>query len=97
MRWHPWSLTYLKMLLVCYGIRSLLEPLMFIGTLLEPKLPSNVKVLKTAVPSRDKGRTIKVHIYSPKNVDRNKKYPVVINFHGSGFGERYQIIISPSH
>jgi acetyl esterase/lipase len=35
------------------------------------------------VPSRDEGRTIKVHIYKSKNPSQPS--PVLINFHGSGF------------
>lgn len=35
------------------------------------------------VPSRDEGRSIKVHVYNSKTLD--KLSPVLINFHGSGF------------
>ncbi|EMC90834.1 hypothetical protein BAUCODRAFT_80751 [Baudoinia panamericana UAMH 10762] len=35
------------------------------------------------VPSRDTGRSIKVHVYRPKNA--TSPSPVLINFHGSGF------------
>ena len=35
------------------------------------------------IPSRDAGRTIKVHIYRPSKPSRSS--PVLINFHGSGF------------
>lgn len=35
------------------------------------------------VPSRDEGRTVKVHVYKSKN--SSQPSPVLINFHGSGF------------
>lgn len=38
------------------------------------------------VPSRDGRRTIKVHIYEREETQGEKK-AVLINFHGSGFGE----------
>jgi acetyl esterase/lipase len=37
------------------------------------------------VPSRDEGRTIKVHVYKSKNPSQPSPVPVLINFHGSGF------------
>lgn len=36
------------------------------------------------IPSRDDGRTIKVHVYKPSN-PRPGPSPVLLNFHGSGF------------
>ncbi|KAJ5220141.1 Alpha/beta hydrolase fold-3 [Penicillium chermesinum] len=35
------------------------------------------------IPCRDKGRTIKVHIY--RSSDKTSPSPVLVNFHGSGF------------
>ncbi|RTE69146.1 hypothetical protein BHE90_016476 [Fusarium euwallaceae] len=35
------------------------------------------------LPSRDKGRSIKVHVYHPSNIHHPS--PILVNFHGSGF------------
>ncbi|KAJ0420205.1 Alpha/Beta hydrolase protein [Aspergillus carlsbadensis] len=38
------------------------------------------------IPSRDPSRTIKAHVYRPKNPENQQSAaPVLINFHGSGF------------
>jgi len=37
------------------------------------------------VPSRDKGRNIKVHLHRPEGYDSTKPTPVLVNWHGSSF------------
>ncbi|KAH7338960.1 Alpha/Beta hydrolase protein [Rhizoctonia solani] len=37
------------------------------------------------IPSTTSRRKIKINFYEPKNFDMNKRYPVHLNFHGSGF------------
>ncbi|OJJ44242.1 hypothetical protein ASPZODRAFT_71893 [Penicilliopsis zonata CBS 506.65] len=37
------------------------------------------------IPSRDKGRTLTTHVYTPNKDDKKQPSPVLINFHGSGF------------
>jgi len=38
-----------------------------------------------AIPSRDKGRNIIVHLYQPAGYESIKPRPVLVNWHGSGF------------
>lgn len=58
-------------------IRAAIVPIAYlVGTL--NAYPDEVRY----IPSRDKGRTIKVHVYRSSNAGPS---PVLINFHGSGF------------
>ncbi|EUC56656.1 alpha/beta hydrolase fold protein [Rhizoctonia solani AG-3 Rhs1AP] len=38
-----------------------------------------------SIPSTTSARKIRINVYEPKNFDKNKRYPVRLNFHGSGF------------
>lgn len=57
---------------------------LFLRTLVRPRLHLHPKPNETSfIPSRDDGRTIKVHVYTPASVKQPS--PVLINFCGSGF------------
>lgn len=70
---------------VATAIRSIISPLIFISTLTKERTVSGVTKTKLKIPSRDKGRFIKVNIYRPKDVPQDEILPVHINMHGSGF------------
>ena len=54
----------------------------FLTRLFGPPLKSNPDIV-LAIPSRDKGRTIRAHLYRPQT--NNSVPPVLVNFFGSGF------------
>jgi hypothetical protein len=86
---HALTLNYIRL----RAIATLVQvPIGFIITLchyfLHPSFLRKYEVTRSRfhVPSRQKGRTIKVDIFTPKSGVK-KPYPVHINWHGSGFGE----------
>jgi dipeptidyl aminopeptidase/acylaminoacyl peptidase len=49
----------------------------------KPRVHEGVLFRSITVPSRDKGRNIKVHLYQPAGYDSTKPVPVLVNLHGS--------------
>jgi acetyl esterase/lipase len=85
---HSLTLAYLRL----RAIAALLQvPLAFLLSLSyhfrDPSLLRKYQVNRSriTIPSRQKGRSIKVDIYTPKSTTISKPYPVHINWHGSGF------------
>jgi acetyl esterase/lipase len=66
-------LTYIRLKAVATYLRFRIRP-----------IPPPVTDGILQIPSRDDGRTIKVHIYKPSNPQLGPS-PVLLNFHGSGF------------
>lgn len=84
---HPWSATYVGLKLIALLLRAITSPAIFLGiNWLRPHRIAGVTRRVEHVPSRDAGRTIRVHIYE-KAGGQGEKKPVLVNFHGSGFGE----------
>jgi acetyl esterase/lipase len=80
---HPFGLRYIYLLLLVGFFRTIV---VFARWLLSKHvIHDGVTVKYITVPSRDKGRHIKVHMYQPFKYDSTKPAPVLINFHGSGF------------
>ncbi|KAK0548715.1 hypothetical protein OC845_003428 [Tilletia horrida] len=50
---------------------------------MKDKIPTDIEVVHTSIPSRDKGRTIKADAYRAKGVKPSGK--ILLNWHGSGF------------
>ncbi|CAO1619491.1 unnamed protein product [Parajaminaea phylloscopi] len=82
---HPWSLAYIRLRLSAMVIRGLLGSGMALEQFLLQSVPKDVQVTKTTIASREQGRSIRVHIYQPKDLDTSKPAAVHLNFHGSGF------------
>jgi acetyl esterase/lipase len=72
-------------------LKFLVSSLRLLARLLAPlSAPRPDSVLR--IPTRDKGRTIKIHVYNPGAQTRGsggEPHPVLINFYGSGFALRY--------
>jgi len=87
---HALTLKYLRLRAISVLIQF---PLSFLLTLAyyfrDPSTLQKYQVTRTRihVPSRQKGRAIKVDIFAPKRGVK-KPYPVHVNWHGSGFGEK---------
>ncbi|KAJ7604659.1 Alpha/Beta hydrolase protein [Roridomyces roridus] len=79
---HPWSLHYLY-------IWAYTRLLRFLVLRRFPASPpyENPKVVRTegTVPSREKGRAIRVIQYRPLSAAPEEALPILINFHGAGF------------
>ncbi|KAF7967806.1 hypothetical protein HWV62_15070 [Athelia sp. TMB] len=83
---HPWSWQYIRLKLSATLFRTVGAIQVFLGAKLGPTIPlKGVVVNHTSFPSRDKGRDIIVHIYTPEGFDTSQPRPVLINMHGSGF------------
>jgi acetyl esterase/lipase len=81
---HSFGWYYIYLRLFAGLIRSIAMPSQWLG-MRKYKIPEGVVVKRIAVPSRDKGRNIEVHLYQPAGHDSTKPTPALINFHGSGF------------
>ncbi|CDR88340.1 uncharacterized protein SPSC_04167 [Sporisorium scitamineum] len=84
-RRHPWSLRYIRLKAVVLLIRffGLLSPL---SEEKRPPLPPTFQRRLVRVASRQKGRSIKAHIYRSSSTSAlNAPLPVHITWHGSGF------------
>ncbi|KAN0116878.1 putative carboxylesterase [Hyaloscypha variabilis] len=72
-------------------LKFLISSLRLLVRLLVPPLsPKPDSVLR--IPSRDKGRTIKIHVYNPGGEvgsAGSEPHPVLINFFGGGFAMQY--------
>ncbi|KAJ7621027.1 Alpha/Beta hydrolase protein [Roridomyces roridus] len=83
-RQHPWSIEF-----ICrYIVTRILRLFVSIQFWLNPFPPfNNPNVVRTEdfVPSRDKGRDIRVRWYRPISAAKDKILPVLVHFHGSGF------------
>lgn len=87
---HKWSLRYFQIKLVAMLIRGVIGSTLPLAEILYQHVPKDVHVEKTSIPTRQEGRRIKVHIYTPEEQPNNSagpegKPPVLLNFHGSGF------------
>lgn len=83
-RYHPWSLKWLRL----WVVTRLLRTLIYFQRFRHPfPLFKNPDVLRTEehIPSRVKGRKIRVRCYRPAFSSADDTLPVLINFHGSGF------------
>ena len=78
---HPFGLRYIYYRVFFAVIRSIIRPLRWILSM-NQTIPDNVTHKQILVPSRDRGRSIKVDVYEPSGWDRNKPNAVAINFHG---------------
>lgn len=77
-------LRYLRLKFLISSLRLLVR---LLTPLRAPKPDSALEI-----PSRDKGRTIKIHIYNPGGEvggTRGEPHPVLINFYGSGFALQF--------
>lgn len=74
---HPLTLHYIY-------LKVMISILRFFAWLFMPKLTMHVgvDVETSTIPSREKGRNIKVLIYTPFGYDKTQKVPVLVNFHG---------------
>ena len=72
-----WRYIYLRLYA---GLLRLIAILWF--GLLKQKIHQGVIFKSITVPSRDKGRNIKVHLYQPAGYDNTKPTPVLVNWHG---------------
>jgi poly(3-hydroxybutyrate) depolymerase len=79
---HSFGWYYIYLRLFAGLIRSIAMPSQWLG-MRKYKIPEGVVVKRIAVPSRDKGRNIEVHLYQPAGHDSTKPTPALINFHGS--------------
>jgi hypothetical protein len=79
---HSFGWHYIYLRLFVGLIRSIAMPAQWLR-IRKYKIHEGVVVKKIAVPSRDKGRNIKVHLYQPAGYDSTKPTPALINFHGS--------------
>jgi acetyl esterase/lipase len=82
---HAWSVEYIRLKAFAFAIRTVIGGLGPIAEFFFQKVPKEVEVVKTSVPSRQPGRSIKIHIYTPKDAPKGEKLPVHLNLHGSGF------------
>jgi acetyl esterase/lipase len=77
-------LSYLRLKFLISSLRLLMR---LLAPLPAPKPDSVLRF-----PSRDKARTIKIHVYNPEvesNSGGGEPHPVLINFYGSGFALQY--------
>ncbi|PWN95303.1 alpha/beta-hydrolase [Tilletiopsis washingtonensis] len=81
---HAYSLQYLRLQLFALVLRSLIAPLNWLGKLVIPYGVSGVVRHSFLIPSRDKGRRIRVWAYEC-SATRHQRKAVVLNWHGSGF------------
>lgn len=81
---HAWSLEYIRCRLMAAFLRGLLGPPLRISGWLQPML-SDVTCKMITIPSRQQGRSIKIHVYAPKSLPTTGKPAVHLNAHGSGF------------
>ena len=79
---HSFGWHYIYLCLFAGLIRSIAMLAQWLS-IREYKIHEGVVVKRIAVPSRDKGRNIKVHLYQPAGYDSTKPTPALINFHGS--------------
>ncbi|PMD11991.1 putative carboxylesterase [Hyaloscypha hepaticicola] len=72
-------------------LKFLISSIRLLARLFAP-LPAPKPDSVLRIPSRDKGRTIKVHVYKPggdAGSAGGELHPVLINFYGSGFAMQY--------
>jgi acetyl esterase/lipase len=72
-------------------LKFLISSLRFLARLLAP-LPAPQPDSVLRVPSREKGRTITIHVYNPSEEARSagvEPHPVLVNFYGGGFALQY--------
>ena len=81
-RKHDWSLSWLKVWLAAKVIRIVLSGNNPTCDQIMVKYP-DMTASSLFIPSRERGRKIKMSIYTPKDV--GSKPPVHLNLHGSGF------------
>ena len=82
---HAHNLSYYWLLLRIRLMRAvLMGPLYILCRLQIRGMPTGVHRYTTSVPSRDKGRTIKVHRFDPPGYQTGQVYPVHLNVWGSG-------------
>jgi len=74
-----WHYMYLRLMV---GFLRLLTALVQLRST-EKQLNEGITFQSITVPSRDKGRNIKVHLYRPEGYDSTKPTPVLVNWHGS--------------
>lgn len=85
---HAWSLKYLRLKSIALFIQILTRCLLTLGMhFRDPQYLRRYQVnrKRILVPSREKGRLIRLDVYAP-NKGTSKPSPVHINWHGSGFG-----------
>ena len=81
---HPFGLHYIYLRLFVGLIRSLSTLVQWFSRKQQVHDGvDGVKFRSITVPSRDKGRNIKVHLYQPEHYTSTKPTPVLINWHGS--------------
>lgn len=66
-------------------IRTVLGGAITLAEFIFQDVPKDVKITKTTISSREEGRSIRVHIYQPRDLDTSLPAAVHLNFHGSGF------------
>ena len=76
---HPFGWRYFYLRLYAALFRSIATPMLW---LLRKRIHQGVVCNDITVPSRDKGRSIKVHLYQPAGYDGTKPTPVLVNWHG---------------
>jgi acetyl esterase/lipase len=81
---HPFGWRYIYLRLLAGLIRAFTIPAQWLS-IRKHKIHQGVVFKSTTIPSRDKGRNIKVHLYQPAGYDSTKPTPVLVNWHGSGF------------
>jgi enterochelin esterase-like enzyme len=79
---HPLGWNYIYLRLLAFLIRSSSATAQLIASV-KHKIPEGVILKHITIPSRDKGRDIKVHVYEPVGYDSTKPTPVLVNWHGS--------------
>ena len=89
---HQWTLQYVWLVALIYLLRAAILSSKFLTFDRSNSIEHLAKQFKIkrrtlVAPSRQQGRTIKLHVYSPMNdgFDAAKR-PVHVNWHGSGFG-----------
>lgn len=81
---HPLTFQYVLLKSIAVFLRGLIGPGIWLAVnYVKPHGVPGVTMRHAKVPSRERGRTIDVHIYE-KEGGTGKK-PVLINWHGSGF------------
>ena len=78
---HPFGLRYIYYRVFFAVLRSIIYLLKW-NSFRNLKIPDGVVRKRILIPSRERGRSIKVDVYKPSGYDRTKPNAVVINFHG---------------
>lgn len=80
---HPFGLRYIYYRVCLSVVRTIVYSLQWwIAASKNQKIPDGVVRKRILVPSRERGRLIKVDVYQPPQYDESKPIAVVINFHG---------------